>query len=157
MTRLFTIVVLLLAVTMPAVSQEDSTQAPADSGLPLVEPLPPLSLAAPRDDSLDLLSGGSLTSPEFNSWMSIPSPGGLPSAPSEFIPQNSRINLSQQRGAPFQSDLWLLESRANLLSPLRLELKSQEKYQIWRTILGSVQVGGMAYLLYLHFKKYGLR
>jgi hypothetical protein len=37
------------------------------------------------------------------------------------------------------------------------ELIRQNEYKTLRTILGSVQIGGVAYMAYLHIKKYGLK
>lgn len=169
MLNLLTIGILSSALTISAVGQElksdsthDTSSSPAqlsrsDSAPRIDESLLPLSLASPYRDSLDLMFTSPEESSQFSSWMSLPGVGNRVSLSSELLLGVPAPTVQKWREFPFQSDLWMLESRANLLAPLRLELKSREKYRIWRTILGSVQVGGMAYLMYLHFKNYGLR
>jgi hypothetical protein len=48
---------------------------------------------------------------------------------------------------------WDFKEKLDLTAPLKLELADQEKHETWRAILGSIQVGGVAYLVYKHFKK----
>jgi hypothetical protein len=48
-----------------------------------------------------------------------------------------------------------LEPRADLMSPLRLQME-KEKLSPFQTALGAIQVGGVGYMAYKHIKKYGL-
>jgi hypothetical protein len=47
--------------------------------------------------------------------------------------------------------------KIDLISPFKLQRAKEEEFRTWRAILGSVQLGGVAYLAYRHIKKYGLR
>jgi len=48
-----------------------------------------------------------------------------------------------------------LQETPDLLSPWKLELAKQDELSTMRMILGSVGVGGAAYIAYRHVKKYG--
>jgi hypothetical protein len=50
-----------------------------------------------------------------------------------------------------------VELRADLTSPLRLQMESEARLRTLYTVLGTVQVGGVAYLAYRRLKKYGLK
>ena len=65
--------------------------------------------------------------------------------------------LLQPRGVLDERQPWMIGSRADLLSPWKLELQDQEKYNTWRSILGSIQLTGAAYFGYEYLKKHGLR
>jgi hypothetical protein len=65
--------------------------------------------------------------------------------------------LIQPHGVFDEREPWMLQKKTDIMSPWRLELQDQEKYNTWRSILGSVQIGGAAYLGYLYLKKHGLR
>ncbi|MGD0038253.1 MAG: hypothetical protein ABSC53_13290 [Bacteroidota bacterium] len=52
---------------------------------------------------------------------------------------------------------WTYKTEIDLKSAWKQELTKQEEYQTLRTILGSIEMGGVAYLTYLHLKKYGLK
>ena len=58
-------------------------------------------------------------------------------------------NLEENNGFEFKS--------GNLLNPLYNQYMQEQKYAIWRTILGSVQMGAVGYLAYKHIKKYGFK
>jgi len=45
--------------------------------------------------------------------------------------------------------------RPDLTSPLTLQRASEEKNKLLYQVLGTVQIGGVAYLAYRHIKKYG--
>ena len=51
----------------------------------------------------------------------------------------------------------MVPEKIDLVSPWKLQLANQEKYATWRTIMGSIQLGGVAYIAYQHIKKYGLK
>lgn len=51
----------------------------------------------------------------------------------------------------------VIEQRADLISPLRLQMESADRLKTLRTVLGTVQFGGVVYLAYRHIKKYGLK
>ena len=65
--------------------------------------------------------------------------------------------LYQLPAVPSQSIFWTLPEKTDLVSPWKLELANQEEYQTMRTILGSIELGGVAYIGYQHIKKYGLK
>lgn len=48
-----------------------------------------------------------------------------------------------------------LEIRPDLLAPLRLQWQREAQLGTFRAILGSIQIGGVAYLAYRHFAKSG--
>lgn len=48
-----------------------------------------------------------------------------------------------------------LETRPDLLAPLRAQWTREAQMGTFRTILGSIQIGGVAYLAYRHFAKLG--
>lgn len=136
--------------------QDTTTRAsvitPQDSLSSESQTLPPLMLGSPGDT----VSRPSSLLPVDRPWMAEPdtfsfarSPDLLFEIPQTFFPDHET--------PPFQRESWLLQSRANLMTPWRLQMQSSEKYRIWRTIFGSIQAGGVAYLMYLHFKKHGLK
>jgi hypothetical protein len=65
--------------------------------------------------------------------------------------------LNQSLTVPMPPFSWRYETNLDLLTSWKQELAKQEEYQTLRTILGSIEMGGVAYLTYLHFKKYGLK
>lgn len=46
---------------------------------------------------------------------------------------------------------------SNMLKPLYVQYLQDQKYGMWKTILGSVQLGAVGYLAYKHIKKYGFK
>jgi hypothetical protein len=52
---------------------------------------------------------------------------------------------------------WRSPEKIDLTSSWRSVLTKQEELKTLRTILGTVQFGGVAYLAYRHLKKYGLK
>jgi hypothetical protein len=52
---------------------------------------------------------------------------------------------------------WMFKIKIDLETSWKQELAKQEEYRTWRSILGSIEMGGVAYLTYLHLKKYGLK
>jgi hypothetical protein len=48
------------------------------------------------------------------------------------------------------------ELRIDLLSPYFLQQQRARKFSTLTTVLGAIQVGGVAYIAYKHIKKYGL-
>jgi hypothetical protein len=65
--------------------------------------------------------------------------------------------LRQSLSAPAPPFSWSFNNKLSLESTWKQELADQNRYRTLRTILGSVQMGGVAYLTYLHIKKYGLK
>ncbi len=169
MARLWSIGFFITACTLTAAAQQSATELSQDSlkarlSSPLTES------AAPGDESLPPLTLDPLfithqdSSPEwylvpyrFNSWLSEPALQAPVPRANDLLLENFPYVGTGPGDLRLRSDSWMLQSRANLLAPWKLQLESQEKYQIWRSILGSVQVGGAAYLLYKHLKKYGLK
>jgi hypothetical protein len=65
--------------------------------------------------------------------------------------------LFQPHGVLSESRPWMHGTKTDIMSPWELELEDQEKYSTWRSILGSIQLSGAAYLGYEYLKKHGLR
>jgi hypothetical protein len=68
---------------------------------------------------------------------------------SGFVHQ-SLTNLPSSLSLQFQQQI-------DVVSPWKQELMKQNEYRTLRTVLGALQVGGTAYLLYEHIRKYGLK
>lgn len=134
-------------LTSPNVTGYDSASAGSES-------LPPLTLESAYDTSAQTRSS---LLPLEGSWMSEPKGARPGQPPLEFLLEPFTYEPTYESAPSLHLHDWLLNSRANLMSPWTLQMESRSKYSILRTILGSVQIGGMAYLMYLHFKKYGLR
>jgi hypothetical protein len=62
----------------------------------------------------------------------------------------SLTNLPTSLSSQFQQQI-------DIVSPWKQELAKQNELRTLKTILGAVQAGGTAYLLYEHIKKYGLK
>jgi hypothetical protein len=84
--------------------------------------------------------------------------------PTLIIPQsfgNTQENFSdflhQSLTVPMPPFSWTYKTKIDLESAWKQELTKQEEYRTLRTILGSIEMGGVAYLTYLHLKKYGLK
>lgn len=73
----------------------------------------------------------------------------------EFLPPQPMFFLPEPPPYPF---LLLDQSGAkpDLLAPLRLQRAEEERMRTLYTVLGTVQVAGVAYLAYRHVKKYGV-
>ena len=65
--------------------------------------------------------------------------------------------LRQSLASPLSSVSWKLQEKLGIESAWKNELLEQEKTKTLRTILGSISMGGAAYLAYKHIKKYGLK
>jgi hypothetical protein len=50
----------------------------------------------------------------------------------------------------------VLEPRADLMSPLRLQWASEKNLNYFQMVLGAVETGAVGYMGYRHVKKYGL-
>jgi hypothetical protein len=74
-----------------------------------------------------------------------------------IIPENIPYYLDQPSVVSLQYSSWKLQQNLNLSPIWKLELAKQDEYKTLYTILGSIEAGGVAYLTYLHFKKYGLK
>ncbi len=95
--------------------------------------------------------------PETDLWLSRPTLFGPPSP----IPDLSRFELPPQLLAhdftlPPAFAGGFVETRVDLMSPLLLQWKSEEKMRPFMIILGSLSAGGAAYMAYEHIRKYGL-
>jgi hypothetical protein len=65
--------------------------------------------------------------------------------------------LHQSLSVPMPPLSWTFKTNIDLKTSWKQELAKQEEYRTWRSILGSIEMGGVAYLTYLHLKKYGLK
>lgn len=87
--------------------------------------------------------------------------------------RNSRLeSLSVGRPSFYLRSLWFfsqptdfqspfvfdgMKEKIDLIAPWKLEMENQEKFQMMRTILESVELSGASYIAYEHIKKYGLK
>ncbi len=69
-------------------------------------------------------------------------------SPTSFFGQLSPSTSAWDPGRP-------LEVRPDLLAPLRLQWQRESELGTFRAILGSIQLGGVAYMAYRHFAKSG--
>ena len=65
--------------------------------------------------------------------------------------------LRQSLASPMLSLSWESQPDFGIASAWKDEVLKQKEYKTLRTILGSIQAGGVAYLAYRHIKKYGLK
>jgi hypothetical protein len=72
----------------------------------------------------------------------------------DSIRSQSPVILEQSLTTPLPSLSWSLENNLEIESMWKQEIARQGEYKTWKMILQSVQIGGVAYLAYLHFKKY---
>jgi hypothetical protein len=80
----------------------------------------------------------------------------FPASP-QLSPENFPAYFRQSLAAPLPTFPWELQENIDLQSIWQQELARQNKNRTLRTILGSVQAGTVAYLTYLHLKKYGFK
>lgn len=158
-----------LALTVIAAGQEQQTLAPQDNPPPhalihhqdsvSAEPaiLPPLSLTPLYRESPPFFTASPGPPSGFDNWSQEPFVRHPIPLSFQLLYEGAAYSLYEPTGSPFRPGPWMLQSKSDLLSPWKLELRSQEKYHIWQSIIGSVELGGLAYMTYLHFKKYGLR
>jgi|GEM_PF-5905790 len=87
--------------------------------------------------------------------------------------RNSRLeSLSVERPSFYLRSLWFfsqpddirlpfvfngMKEKIDLIAPWKLEMENQEKFQMMRTILESIELSGASYIAYEHIKKYGLK
>jgi hypothetical protein len=94
---------------------------------------------------------------EFNSELFLAPPSLLPIR-SHAIPQESFTDfLHQSMSVPLLPFSLRYKTKNDLENSWKQELAKQEEYRTLRMVLGTVQMGGVAYLTYLHIKKYGLK
>ena len=93
----------------------------------------------------------------FDSGLSIVSPPVLSNLSIRTAPAFYPTLLQSPFTLGMQPFSWKSPERIDLVSPWQFELTKQEELRTLRTILGTVQLGGVAYLAYRHIKKYGLK
>jgi hypothetical protein len=125
------ILILFFSITLFASGQEQDTL-----------PLQDTSVNKPRNFNSGYLFG----TPSFSLPLSL-----------RIIPENAPYYLSQSPIVSLQYSSWKLQQNLNLTPIWKLELAKQDEYKTLYTILGSIEAGGVGYLTYLHFKKYGLK
>jgi hypothetical protein len=121
------ILILLFVSALPATGQERTTSTDTTAAAMKID-VPPLPFAKP-DLSL---------------------PPSLELITNDYSPEYFRASLT----AP----LSLTEKASHEIQGIwQQELARQNEGKTWRAILGSIQMGGTAYLLYEHIRKYGLK
>lgn len=80
-----------------------------------------------------------------------------PSLEERPLPFSPSLLFVQSAEDPPPYLLGNFEPKIDLLASLRLQRQKEEELRTLRTILGSVQIGGVAYLAYRRLKKYGLK
>ena len=93
----------------------------------------------------------------FNLELSLTQMELLPTQSIGITQQSFSDFLHQSLTAPMPPFSWTFKTKMDLESSWKQELAKQEEYRTWRSILGSIEMGGFAYLTYLHLKKYGLK
>jgi hypothetical protein len=120
----------------------------------------------PRLDSLSLkVPSRDLGTPLLSPWISLPwsfktdqkGMRGFLLQPSpimgpESLPGFLRLSLAQPMQSPWDS-----QQKLSLASCWREDLLREQAYSTFRMILGAMEAGGTAYLLYKHIRKYGLK
>lgn len=111
-------------------------------------------------------SGGDTTNADTIKRITIIDPGISYGRPTLLLPPSLQSDAGfrvppflfpgETPGAPPPFLGGVAELKADLTSPLRLQMESEARLRTLRTVLGTVQVGGVAYLAYRHIKKYGL-
>jgi hypothetical protein len=129
--RITAVLILLLLLTFSVQGQE--LQAAS---------LPDTSLNKPRN----FIPEFSFGMPSFSLPLSL-----------KMSSENVPYYPNQPSIVSLQYSSWKLQQNISLAPIWKLELAKQEEYKTLRTILGSIEAGGAAYLTYLHFKKYGLK
>lgn len=158
----FGLILLILTAPRASFGQErtipvNKFSGPADaSRLDSTEPssdlLPPLRLRSTYEGSRTIPETPPLL-PRTGSWLAEPGTGyGRP--PSLILFFESLPTGSEEAG---KESHWLLDQRGNLLSPMELDLQASRSTMLWRSIFGAAEAGGVAYMLYLHVKRYGVK
>jgi hypothetical protein len=129
--RIARILILFFSLTLFANAQEQHTV-----------PLQDTSANKPRNSSSRFL----FETPSLSLPLSL-----------RIIPDNIPYYLNQPSIVSLQYSSWKLQQNLNLAPIWKLEMAKQDEYKTLRTILGSIEAGGVAYLTYLHLKKYGLK
>jgi hypothetical protein len=129
--RTAAILILFFSLTLFASGQEQDTV-----------PLQDTSVNEPRNFNSGYLFG----TPSLSLPLSL-----------RIIPENIPYYLNQPSVVSLQYSSWKLQQNLNLSPIWKLELAKQEEYKTLRTILLSIEAGGVAYLTYQHFKNYGLK
>ena len=75
----------------------------------------------------------------------------------DIIPEDMPGLIPHDLAGPFPLLPISTGQKIDLISPFRLQMARENESRTWRTILGSVQIGGVAYLVYRRIKKYGLK
>lgn len=107
--------------------------------------------------SADTSRAARLPLPETELWLSRPTlfvpPSPVPDLPRFELPQEF---MTHDLTLPLTLTGGFVDRRTDLMSPLLLQWKSEEKMRPFRIILGSLSAGAAAYVAYEHIRKYGL-
>jgi hypothetical protein len=93
----------------------------------------------------------------YNSELFLAQPSLLPARSYEVTQESFSDFLHQSLSVPMPPFSWTFKTKNDLENSWRQELAKQNEYRTLRTVLGSIQMGGVAYLTYMHLKKYGLK
>ncbi|MBA4312725.1 MAG: hypothetical protein C0417_08855 [Chlorobiaceae bacterium] len=93
----------------------------------------------------------------FDSGLSIVTPPVLSNLSFRTAPVFYPTLLQPSFTLSMQPFSWKSPEKVDLVSSWKSVLAKQEELRTLRTILGTVQLGGVAYLAYRHIKKYGLK
>ena len=89
--------------------------------------------------------------------LSLSKPEILVPSSQDFSEKYFPIYFRQSISTAFQIEPLPLRENLNIQSMWQGELAKQNEYRTLKVILGSIQVGGAAYLTYLYLKKYGFK
>jgi len=71
------------------------------------------------------------------------------------LPLSFSSFLHQSLSTPLPSMSWTFQQKFDLQTAWKQDLAKSEEYKTLRMILQSIEMGGVAYLTYLHLQKYG--
>ena len=116
-----------------------------------------LSVSGQERDSIRLQDTSVNKSRNFHSGYLFGMPSLSLPLSLRIIPENIPYHFDHPSIGSLQYSSWKLQQNLNLSTIWKLELAKQDEYKTLYTILGSIEAGGVGYLTYLHFKKYGLK
>lgn len=116
-----------------------------------------LVLRGQERTSLLLQDSSANISQQFDSRLLFFNPTLTISRSLDPIQETFTVSLPKSFVFSMQFNSWTYPEKIDLDSPLRLQLAKQNEYGTMRVVLGTVQLGGVAYIAYRHLKKYGLK
>lgn len=114
-------------------------------------------LSGQERTSLQVRDSSANLSQLFDSRLLFFTPTFTVSRALEPVPETFPGSFSNSFVTSPQFNSWSYQEKIDLDSPLKIQLAKQNEYGTLRVVLGTVQLGGVAYIAYRHIKKYGLK